>query len=281
MKNSFFLMAATFLVFNSVIYAAEPLNKKCITNNPGNSINAVTIQQQKQVASASVIFARKQVAILCYHHIRALAPGKKTRDYEVVPADFAAQMKALSDNGYKTILPDQLYNYLAFGGPLPAKPVMITFDDTDEEQFTIGKKELDKYNFKGVFFVMTVSMNRPHYLTTAQIKQLAAEGNVVSSHTWDHHMVTKYNADDWVKQLVKPRKKLEDIIGQKIDYFAYPFGLWNDAAIKKLKESGFKLAFALTSKRSVTDPLFTVRRTLVPGNWSVKQMLAAMVSYFH
>jgi hypothetical protein len=27
-------------------------------------------------------------------------------------------------------LPEQLYNYLVFDGPLPAKPILITFDDT-------------------------------------------------------------------------------------------------------------------------------------------------------
>ncbi len=275
MKYLPFLVAGSLVFLNSF---ASLATESAVLLNPDKN---ASLQQQKQPAPAAVIFARKQVPVLCYHHIRPLAPGKKSRDYEVVPSDFAAQMKALSDEGYKTILPDQLYNYLAFGGPLPPKPVMITFDDTDEEQFTIGKKELDKYGFKGVFFVMTVSINRPHYLTAAQIKQLSDEGNVVSSHTWDHHMVTKYTAADWVIQLDKPRKKLEAIIGKKIDYFAYPFGLWNDAAIARLKASGFKLAFALTSKRSATEPLFAVRRTLVPGGWSVKQMLAAMVNYFH
>jgi peptidoglycan/xylan/chitin deacetylase (PgdA/CDA1 family) len=39
-------------------------------------------------------------------------------------------MKALADAGYQTILPEQLYNYLVFDGPLPAKPILITFDDT-------------------------------------------------------------------------------------------------------------------------------------------------------
>src|ERR1035437_10506010 len=121
------------------------------------------------VADTKTILSRKEVPILCYHHMRVQASGKLT-DYSVEPARFIAEMKMLADSGYKTVLPDQLYDYLTKGTPLPAKPVMITFDDTDEEQFTIGKTEMDKYGFKGVFFVMTVSLNRPRYMTDADRK---------------------------------------------------------------------------------------------------------------
>ena len=41
----------------------------------------------------------------------------------------------LADSGYHTILPDQLYDYLTKGTPLPSKPIMLTFDDTDLDQF--------------------------------------------------------------------------------------------------------------------------------------------------
>jgi hypothetical protein len=80
-----------------------------------------------------------------------------TKVYTVKPTDFAAQMKALS--GGRTILPAQLYDYLLHDGPLPSKPIMITFDDTRGEQYTIGAAEMEK--FKGVFFVMTVSLTVP------------------------------------------------------------------------------------------------------------------------
>jgi hypothetical protein len=48
-------------------------------------------------------------------------------------------MKALADAGYQTILPEQLYNYLVFDGPLPAKPTTLF---TREEQFSIGAAEM-------------------------------------------------------------------------------------------------------------------------------------------
>jgi hypothetical protein len=61
-------------------------------------------------------------------------------------------MQMLADSGYHSILPDQYYDYLVYGKPLPSKPFMITYDDTDLEQFTIGKTEMDKHGFQGRIF---------------------------------------------------------------------------------------------------------------------------------
>ncbi len=234
------------------------------------------------IADAAAIFAKRQVPVLCYHHIREPKPGQSEtlKSYSVSPAQFAQQMKALKDSGYETVLPNQLYNYLVHGGALPAKPVMLTFDDTDEEQFSIGYQEMKKYGFKGVFFIMTISINRPRYMTKEQLKQLADDGNAVESHTWDHHMVTKYQGEDWEKQFVKPRKTIEDITGKPATYFAYPYGLWNAAAIPQLKKAGFKMAFILSTKRDSTEPLYTVRRMIVPGQWSTTGMMKAMKQTF-
>jgi peptidoglycan/xylan/chitin deacetylase (PgdA/CDA1 family) len=89
---------------------------------------------------------------------------------------------------------------------------------------------------KACFFVMTVSINRPNYLTKEQIAALSDTGNVIAAHTWDHHRVTKYTGDDWNTQLIKPKAKLEEITGRPVTYFAYPFGLWNKEVIRSKEE---------------------------------------------
>src|SRR4030095_8868441 len=180
-------------------------------------------------ATAPVILNRTQVPILCYHQIRdwSLSDSKRAKDYIVPINNFREQIKLLADNGYHTISPDQLYNYLLKGAPLPSKPVMISFDDSREEQYRLADQELKKYGFKGVYFIMTVSLNRPGYMTKEEVKQLADEGNTIGSHTWNHSNVKKYVAADWVKQVDKPSQELEQITGKPVNYFAYPFGLWN------------------------------------------------------
>jgi peptidoglycan/xylan/chitin deacetylase (PgdA/CDA1 family) len=237
----------------------------------------------KSMAGIAAILAKKEVPVLCYHHIRNVRAGESEsmKSYSVSPEAFAAQMKALHDSGYQTILPDQLYNYLVYDGALPAKPVMISFDDTDEEQYRIGAAIMNQYNFKGVYFIMTISMNRPRYMRKEEIKNLSDSGHIIAGHTWDHHMVTKYTDADWDSQLVKPQVQLKAITGKPVEYFAYPFGLWNTAAIPELKSRGYKLAFILSTKRDDTNPLYTIRRMIVPGTWSTAGMIKAMKSTFN
>ncbi|TDE06754.1 polysaccharide deacetylase family protein [Flavobacterium hiemivividum] len=239
-------------------------------------------EPQKVTNDAAAILAKKEVPILCYHQIKDFnaSAGAMTKVYTVKPVDFVAQMKALSEAGYNSILPEQLYEYLVHNAPLPAKPIMITFDDTRAEQYSIGAAEMKKYGFKGVFFVMTVSINRPGYMSKEEIKSLADEGHVVAAHTWDHHMVTKYSGEDWNTQLVKPKAKLEEIIGKPLTDFAYPFGLWNTAAIPELKKSGYKMAYILSTKRDSIDPLYTIRRMIVSGTWTTERMMKSTESTF-
>ena len=202
-------------------------------------------------ANAAEILARPQVPILCYHQIRnwISTDGKMGKDYIVPIAEFKSQMKMLADSGYQTILPDQLYNYLVYGTKLPKKPIMLTFDDTKLDQYTNALPELKKYGFKGVFFIMTVSLGKPNYMSKAQVKELSDAGHVIGSHTYDHQNVKKYQGEDWVTQIEKPTKTLKEITGKDVKYFAYPFGLWNKEAIPELKKRGFTSAFILAEKR--------------------------------
>jgi len=227
---------------------------------------------------ANKVLAQKQVPILCYHRIRAWRPTdtRSMKDYIVPVETFKDQIRMLADSGYKTILPDQLYAYLASGAAIPPKSVMLTFDDSEEEHFTIAAAEMKKYVFKGVFFLMTVTMDRPGYMNTEQIKLLSDAGHVVASHTWDHHNVKKYQGKDWETQIEKPMKQIQSITGKPVKYFAYPFGLWNEQAIPELKKHGLNAAFQLTEKRSQKDPLYTIRRMIVPGEWSASQMMKRM-----
>lgn len=250
-----------------------------------NKTSNVDISKIK-VADAKTILARKQVPILCYHQVRNWTEkdGKVGKDYIVPIQNFKDQMKMLADSGYHTISPDQLYAYLNTGAKLPSKPIMLTFDDTDLDQFTVVRPTLDKLGFKAMYFIMTVSIGRKgkfvDYMSKEQIKQLADEGNVIGSHTYDHKNFKKYTGKDWEEQLDKPTKKLEEITGKKMTEFAYPFGLWNAEGIPELKKRGFRMAFQLSTKRDEKDPLFTIRRIIASGYWTPKTLSNSIKNSF-
>jgi peptidoglycan/xylan/chitin deacetylase (PgdA/CDA1 family) len=259
------------------------------STGPENTIeetpkSAEAASKNKVMANAATILGRKEVPVLCYHQIRdwTASDSKGAKDYIRPIAAFKADLKLLADSGYHTVLPDQVYDYLAYGSPLPSKPVMLTYDDTDDDQFTIAAPEMKKYGFKGVFFIMTVSINRPKYMTTAQIKQLSDEGHVVTSHTWDHHSVKGYKTEqDWATQIEKPKKKIEEITGKPAIDFAYPFGLWKHEAIPELKKRGVRSAYILSTKRDQEFPLYTIRRIIASGYWSAPSLHKNMLESFH
>jgi peptidoglycan/xylan/chitin deacetylase (PgdA/CDA1 family) len=293
MKNLLLPIAIASVFFiscnNNAETSAKPMQDGTETSTANNEAKKDTAKQPTgPIADAATILARKEVPILCYHHIKAESKGEYTVRTDV----FKAQLKALHDSGYHTVLPDQLYAYLTTGAPLPEKPVMLTYDDTDEEQFSIAKTEMDKYGFKGVYFIMTISIGRPNYMTKEQIKQLSDEGHSIGAHTWRHDRVDKYLTtphidrdtkkiveNDWDLQLVTTRKKLEDIIGKEIHYFAYPFGIWTKAGIPEIKKRGIKMAFQLSTKRDPDEPLYTVRRIIIP-TMSPEALLRSMRNNF-
>ncbi len=250
---------------------------------PAPAASAKPVTPSARVTDAAAIMARPQIPILCYHQIRDYKPGdsKSAKDYIVPTADFKAQMKGLADSGYTTILPEDLYDYLTGDRQLPAKPVMLTFDDGCDEQFDIAHDVLDPLKFKGAYFIMTVSVNRPNYMKAEQIRQLADEGHSVGLHTWDHHNVKKYQGADWEMQITKPKVQLEKIVGRPVQFFAYPFGLWNAPAVPELRNRGLLAAFQLSTARDAQEPLYTIRRIIVPGGWSGAQLVNRMKGSFH
>jgi peptidoglycan/xylan/chitin deacetylase (PgdA/CDA1 family) len=279
-------MKATVLSAFIILIICAGYEPRPATNNTAETKVAIaadlSINSDKTNFKNSEILARQQIPILCYHQVRDWRPtdSKRSKDYIVPVNVFKQQLKMLADSGYHTISPDELYDYLTKGSPLPKKPVMLTYDDTDLGQFTVAYPEMQKYNFKALFFIMTVSLNRPNYMSREQVKELSDAGNIIGSHTWDHHSVKQYKGNDWKVQIDKPTQQLESITGKPIRYFAYPFGLWNEQAIPELKKRDFKAAFQLITKRDEQEPLYTIRRIIVPGYWSPATLHTAMLKDF-
>ncbi|HEU5015672.1 MAG TPA: polysaccharide deacetylase family protein [Roseiflexaceae bacterium] len=229
-----------------------------------------TVTPTPAQADAATISARDTVPVLCYHAIRDWLPSDTPNDrvYIVPPARFAAEIEQLARQNYHTISPDQLYAHLTTNAPLPDKPVLLTFDDSDATQWTHAVPLLQKYHLTATFFIMTVVLDKPGYLSRAQVKELDQQGMTIGAHTWDHHRVTRYTDADWDVQITRPTHELEEIVGHPIRYFAYPYGLWDTTSISHLKAAGFVAAFQLQGKLDPTDSLYTLPRAVISGLWS-------------
>lgn len=230
---------------------------------------------------AAQVLARANVPVLCYHQIRSWTEddAEVDRPYIVDPADFAAQMDFLDQHGYHPISPEQLYAYLSGAGKLPSRPVLISFDDGDDNQWNNALPILRKHGFTATFFIMTVVLDKPNYMSSAQVRELDRMGMSIGVHTWDHHRVTRYSADDWRLQLAEPTALLEQITGHPMRFFAYPYGLWNRDAVAHIERAGFSAAFQLEEAIDQEVPLFTLRRRIVNGYWSLDTFREALETF--
>lgn len=218
---------------------------------------------------AATIRARATVPVLCYHAIRDWLPSDTANDrvYIVPPTRFATEIAQLAQRGYHTISPDQLYAHLTTNAPLPDQPILLTFDDADGTQWTHAVPLLQKYHFTATFFIMTVVLDKPGYLSREQVRELDQQGMTIGAHTWDHHRVTRYTGTDWDVQITQPTRELEEIVGHPVRFFAYPYGLWDATAISHLKAAGFVAAFQLHGELDPTDSLYTLPRNIISGLW--------------
>jgi peptidoglycan/xylan/chitin deacetylase (PgdA/CDA1 family) len=226
---------------------------------------------------SAAIAARARVPVLCYHQIRtpSSADDPDARPYIVRPAVFAAQMRALKRAGYTTVTGEALVDHLARGSPLPRKPVLLTFDDASAGQYTHALPILRRYHFVATFFVMTVVLGKPGWLTRAQVRALDRAGMTIGSHTWDHKEVTAYTAADWPREVIEPTRALERLVGHRVRLFAYPYGLHDRAAVAQLRRAGFSAAFQLAESLDRRNPIWTIRRIIVPelsGSELIREM---------
>ncbi|MEN6565047.1 MAG: polysaccharide deacetylase family protein [Veillonellales bacterium] len=198
------------------------------------------------------------IPVLNYHQVNAESHTQLT----LSPYEFDAQMAYLHKSGYTTITPAQLVDYLQDSKPLPANPILITFDDGYEDNYREAYPILKKYNFTATFFIITDFVGKnSNYMTWNQIKEMHNNGFSFESHTSSHILLPSASDDEIHAQLIKSREKLEQLLNQKIEYLAYPGGAYDQRVIALTKEAGYRAAFTVDFGRDKTTyGLFALNR---------------------
>jgi peptidoglycan/xylan/chitin deacetylase (PgdA/CDA1 family) len=230
--------------------------------------------------AAQVLARAADVRVLCWHPLRDWRAGDSASARATLicpPAAFRAQLDALHAGGYTTISPDEHLAHLTTGAPLPPKPVLLSFDDSQGSQITTGVPELARRSMRAAFFVMTVAVGKPNWMSRDDVRRLHDAGHTVAAHTYDHHRADRYTGTDWNTQLAKPRATLEAIVGAPVRHFAYPYGDWDAGDFTHLDQAGYVTGYQLAEKPlDPTRPLLSLRRTLVGSTWDGPALMAAM-----
>lgn len=182
-----------------------------------------------------------RVPILTYHYIgNNPNPQDLARDALQVPPDkFEEQMNYLATNGYTPISLNSLHAALK-GGDLPSKPVVLTFDDGYIDFYYNAFPILKKYRFVAISFIPTGLVGKGYYMSWDQIKEIDSIGLVAfESHSVDHINSVSLTANQLDYQLSESKRVLEEQLGKKVNFFAYPYGLSDETTWQAVREAGY------------------------------------------
>jgi peptidoglycan/xylan/chitin deacetylase (PgdA/CDA1 family) len=196
--------------------------------------------------------------ILLYHHVSL---GQATNAYAVSSEQFRDQIEFLKKYQYQTITASLLVKTIVEGAEIPQKPIVITFDDGNENVFLNAYPIMKEYGYIGVIYLIVNRLNTDGYLTTEQIKELISAGWEVGDHSMTHIDLVK-NTNLLRDEIGNSKHKLEDVFGIKVLTFAYPFGNATRVIKDWVKRIGYSsgMGLGITNVHSQSELFFLSRR---------------------
>jgi peptidoglycan/xylan/chitin deacetylase (PgdA/CDA1 family) len=208
--------------------------------------------------------------VLVYHRFAGeLKPGQERIDLH--PRRFRRQLRLLRVLGFKTLSPQEL---LAFHrgerNDLPRRRFVITCDDAMADA---SEPLRQAAKLAPQLFVPTAEVGKSaHWIDGEpvadweEVRDLAAAGVVVGSHTRHHRRLTQLAAVEREVELVGSLAELREQVTAAVPLLAYPNGDHDEAVCAATREAGYLLAYTTEKGRNgaATDP-FRLRRVSVHG----------------
>jgi peptidoglycan/xylan/chitin deacetylase (PgdA/CDA1 family) len=174
------------------------------------------------------------VPILVYHALGEAPASEEYPGLYVSEPEFEEEMAWIHTSGYEAVTLDQVEQAWYHGGTLPAKPIVITFDNGYPAQVTFAPAVLSRYGWPGVLFEITEEHLRPK-----EIRPVIALGWEVDSHSVTHPDLTELSGKELEYQVAASRRYLRRKFGVPSDNFCYPSSEYDAATIASVKEAGY------------------------------------------
>jgi len=169
--------------------------------------------------------------VLMYHDVYRDSPAESgfrnptAIKYKVRADKFEAQVAAID-------------NYLR-ERKLSAKTVGFTFDDGGVSSLTVVAPILEKYGFRGTFYISTGYIGAERFLDAEQIRELYNRGHIIGNHSHSHpermSAMTKSDInDEWrISQMI-----LRDVLGFSPKYASVPNGYSSELVLQAMVDVG-------------------------------------------
>lgn len=219
------------------------------------------------------------VPILMYHAL-AHRPAPSVRALSVSPDAFAEQLALLGERGFTPLTTAALAAVWRGTGRLPARPVLITFDDGYEGVHRHALPALARHGFAATLFVSTGWLRGPYdeggapdtMLDWDQVRQLAAGGVEIGGHSHTHPQLDQLDDRRLGYEAARCREIVTAELGASPLSFAYPYGYSTRRVRHAVRAAGFtqSLAVGNTPARRTQGP-YALRRLTVRRSTNITQ----------
>jgi peptidoglycan/xylan/chitin deacetylase (PgdA/CDA1 family) len=191
---------------------------------------------------AGVAAAARDVSapILMYHVINPPPAGAPFPGLYVPATEFAEQMQALARAGFHAVTLEQLNSHWRAGSPLPVKPVVITFDNGYQSQYTNALPVLHQLGWRAVENIQLTGLPPAQGgLSQAQVQGLVADGWELNTQGISHADLITLDAAQLREQIASSRQTLQRRYHVPVRWFCYPSGHYDATVIAAVKEAGY------------------------------------------
>ena len=219
----------------------------------------------KNFLNASIIPSTR-IPILLYHHVQDMPDtvSASKRRWSVAPKKFEDQMNWIASHGFHPVTMDQFVAHFKQGSELPPKPIILTFDDGWEDQYTTALPILKQHNFVATFFIITNMVGHSAYLNWDQVNEMLKAGMDIQSHTLTHKRLSVLPNDKAWPEIAESKKILETRLNKPVGILAYPYGCYDDDVIVLTKKAGYVAAATVSGLNGGyllrTDRTYTIDR---------------------
>lgn len=218
--------------------------------------------------------------ILMYHYLGEPPPrGERHRGLWVHPEEFRGQLAALGRMGLRTVTSR---GYLA-----GERGVWLTFDDGRRDNHDEGLGVLLEAGYRATFFVVVEETlaEKPGAMTPGMVRELVAAGMEIGSHTLTHPRLVRCTPAELEREVRGSREKLEDLLGQEVGAFCYPYGNFDERVMEAVRAAGYACACStIRGNRNGEGDRWRLRRAMVqPGRtgWRFRYLMGPAYHWLH
>lgn len=193
--------------------------------------------------------------ILLYHHVipaDRIPPVDRQRPgegWEFIhsPEGFERQLRALAAKDYRFLSLGDLVTEIDLRNREPRRTATVTFDDGWADNYEFAFPVLKRMGIPATLFITTEHLRDghaadPRKMTAAQLREMSRTGMTLGGHTRTHVDLTAVSEAKALEEMAGCREDLEQILGGRIEYFAYPGGAFNARVARLAREAGYRAA---------------------------------------